>query len=441
MDCKKVLLEKIRDRRAHVAVIGLGYVGLPLAVEFARKGFGVTGIDLDRAKVEGIMAGRSHVEDIPPEALAPLIKAGNLRASASYEPVKEADAVVICVPTPLSKSRDPDMSYIVSATEAIKKHLDRGRLVVLESTTYPGTTEEILLPALSRKGGREGEDFFLAHSPERIDPGNKRFTVANTPKVVGGMSPASTEVAVALYGSIIEKVIPVSSPSAAEIVKLLENTFRSVNIALVNEFALICDRLGLNVWEIIEAAASKPFGFMPFYPGPGLGGHCIPVDPHYLSWKMRTLNFNARFIELAYEINSFMPEYVTRKVALALNERGKSVKGANVLLLGLSYKKDVSDMRESPALDVLERLLRLGADVHYSDPHVPHVKTHDFTLQAKPLERRLLEAADCVVVTTDHSAFDYDLILKAAHRIVDARNAFGARLRKDPALQGKIIRL
>ena len=438
---KKALIEKFRSRDAAVAVVGMGYVGLPLAVEFARVGFRVTGIETDGEKTAALNKGRSYIEDVPPEALAPLLKAKTFCASTDYGVVRSQDAVLLCVPTPLNKGRDPDMSFIVAATQAIAERFGPGKLVVLESTTYPGTTEEILLPALQAAAGREGEDFFLAHSPERIDPANKHFTVANTPKVVGGVSPASTEVAAALYGQIVERVVPVSSPSEAEMVKLLENTFRSVNIALVNEVALICDRLGLNVWEIIEAAATKPFGFMPFYPGPGLGGHCIPVDPHYLSWKLRTLNFNARFIELASEINSRMPHYVADKVVAALNEQGKSVKGSRILLLGLSYKRDVGDLRESPALDVLEHLVRMGADVSYSDPYIPTLNYNGIARQSTAFTEEGLASVDCVVITTDHSAFDYEAVARSARSIVDARNAMAPLLLKDASLRKKVKRL
>jgi UDP-N-acetyl-D-glucosamine dehydrogenase len=438
---KETLIRKFRSRDAAVAVVGLGYVGLPLAVELARVGFRVTGIETDEGKTAALNEGRSYVEDVPSEALAPLLKAKTFCSVTGFDAVRNQDAVLLCVPTPLNKGRDPDMSFIVAASQAIAEHFGPGKLAVLESTTYPGTTEEILLPAFQATGVREGEDFFLAHSPERIDPANKRFTVSNTPKVVGGISPASTEVAAALYGQIVERVVPVSSPAAAEMVKLLENTFRSVNIALVNEVALICDRLGLNVWEIIEAAATKPFGFMPFYPGPGLGGHCIPVDPHYLSWKLRTLNFNARFIELASEINSRMPHYVVDKVVAALNEQGKSVKGSRVLLLGLSYKRDVGDLRESPALDVLEHLVRMGADVRYSDPYIPALNYNSIALHSTAFTEEGLASVDCVVITTDHSAFDYEAVARSARSIVDARNALAPHLLKDPSLRKKVKRL
>ena len=371
---KQVLLDKFARREATVSVVGLGYVGLPLAVAFAEAGFDVLGVEIDSGKVKRINRGESTIADIPSERLAALTEAGKLRATTDYADSSAADAIIICVPTPLRKTRDPDMSYIIQATRAIGEVCSRGSLVVLESTTYPGTTEEIILPELKRAEWRVGDDVFIAYSPERIDPGNQRFTVTNTPKVVGGITADCVEVAEALYACAVDEVVAVSSPTAAEMVKLLENTFRAVNIGLVNEMALMCDKLGVDIWEVIEAAATKPFGYMPFYPGPGLGGHCIPVDPHYLSWKLKTLNYNARFIELASEVNTSMPFYVIDKITQALNDQRRSIRGSRILVLGVAYKRDVADVRESPALDVISLLRQRGADVAYSDPHVPRLQ-------------------------------------------------------------------
>lgn len=423
----QALLEKIAAREARVGVVGLGYVGLPLAVAFGEAGFSVTGLETDPGRVAEVQAGRSYIPDVPSERLAPLVQGGRLRATGDYAAVRDLDALSICVPTPLSKTRDPDLSYIVAATEAIAAHGRAGQLIVLESTTYPGTTEEVVLPRLLRNGYRVGEDLFVAFSPERVDPGNPHYTIRNTPKVIAGATPTCLQVACALYGCIVERLVPVSSTRAAEMVKLLENTFRAVNIALVNEIALMCDRLGLDVWEVIDAAATKPFGFMPFYPGPGLGGHCVPVDPHYLSWKLRTLNYNARFIQLASEVNASMPEHVARKVASALNDEGKPVKGARVLLLGVAYKRDVRDTRESPALDILRLLRAWGAEVQYHDPYVPSLSLDGESLSCTPLTPAVLAAADAVVVVTDHSAYDWDEVLAHARLVVDTRNATRGR--------------
>jgi len=426
----EALLNRIEHREAVVAVIGLGYVGLPLAVAFAEAGFPVVGVDVDPQKVEAIGRGEPYVQDVPSEPLGHLVAAG-LRATTDYDVLREADAAIICVPTPLSKTKDPDLSYIVAAADAVAQRLHRGMLVVLESTTYPGTTEELILPRLQAAQGQAlevGRDFFLAFSPERIDPGRKDWTVRNTPKVIGGMTPACLRVARALYGSAIERVVPVSSPRAAEMVKLLENTFRAVNIALVNEVALMCDRLGLDVWEVIDAAATKPFGFMPFYPGPGLGGHCIPIDPHYLAWKLKTLNYNARFIQLAEEVNFGMPQVVLGKIADALNEDGKPLRGARILLLGVAYKADVGDVRESPALDLLHLLRAKGADVAYHDPYVPSVVLDGapegpVRLECAPLERQTLQWSDCVVIVTPHSTYDWAWVVENSRLVVDTRNA------------------
>ncbi len=426
---KDYLLKKIEARSATVAVIGLGYVGLPLAVAFAENGFPVVGIDVDARKTEALNRGDSYVQDIPSERLRKVLP--RLVATTDYAVLDRCDAAIICVPTPLNKTRDPDVRFLIAAGESVARHIHPGMLVVLESTTYPGTTEELLLPMLTARATLErlqvdsfevGRDFFLAFSPERIDPGNKQWVVENTPKVVGGVTPACREVAVALYGTIIERIVPVSSTQAAEMVKLLENTFRAVNIALVNEVAIMCDKLGLDVWEVIEAAATKPYGFMKFTPGPGVGGHCIPLDPHYLSWKLKTLNYNARFIQLAGEINSEMPHWWVDKVADALNEAGKPVKGSRVLVLGVAYKKDIDDVRESPALDIIELLRQKGADVRYHDPYVPSIRHNAFALTSEPDLDAALDAADCVVVVTDHSWYDWDAVQKRAKAIVDTRH-------------------
>ena len=499
MTHKTTLLTKIQNRTAIVAVIGLGYVGLPLAVAFAKAGFPVIGIDVDEKKVAAVNRGESYIRDVSSADLAVLVGGadlpssavgrrslasdhrpsttdhrssvsdhrpssivyGHLSATTDYTVLEHADVAIICVPTPLSKTRDPDVRYILAAADAVAEHIHPGMLVVLESTTYPGTTEELLLPRLEAGYARRygegdhrpttidqrstvvgrrssvvdtrssvvdgrssfvGTDFFLAYSPERIDPGNTKYTVENTPKVVGGVTPDCLEVASALYGSVVSKVVPVSSPAAAEMTKLLENTFRAVNIALVNEVAIMCDKLGLDVWEVIDAAATKPYGFMKFTPGPGVGGHCIPLDPHYLSWKLKTLNYNARFIQLAGEINSEMPRYWVEKVVDALNEQGKPVKGSRVLVLGVAYKKDIDDVRESPALDIIELLRQKGADVRYHDPYVPEFSYNGTYFVSEPDVEAALAAADCVVVATDHSIYDWEAIRGQAACIVDTRN-------------------
>ena len=420
---KNTLSELIKERRAKIGVIGLGYVGLPLAVEFAAAGFPVTGFEVDGNKIKSLNAGRSYIPDLPGGTVSPLVRGGKLSATGDFKKLAGMDAVIICVPTPLRKSKDPDISYIVSAMDKIEAAFRRGQLIILESTTYPGTTREILLPRLEKRGLKAGKDFFLAFSPERVDPGNPRFGIKNTPKIVGGITAACTSAAAALYETIVEKVLPVSSTEAAEMVKLLENTFRAVNIGLVNEVALMCDRLKLDVWEVIGAAATKPFGFMPFYPGPGLGGHCIPLDPHYLSWKLKTLNFYARFIELAGEINSRMPEHLVDKIGAALNDRGKAVKGADILVLGAAYKKDIGDMRESPALDVIHLLQEKGARVRYHDPYVRSIEIGARRMVGSPLSDALVRSQDAVVVTTDHSVFDMRRIVASARLVVDSRNA------------------
>jgi UDP-N-acetyl-D-glucosamine dehydrogenase len=417
------LRRTILSRRARLGVIGLGYVGLPLSTAFAEVGFDVLGFELDAGRVAAINNGHSYIPDVPTGQVKRLVEDGFLHATTEMERLADIDVISICVPTPLSKTRDPDITAVAAATEAVSRSLRPGQLIILESTTYPGTTREVILPRLEATGLRAGEDFFLAFSPERVDPGNARYTIKNTPKVVGGLDERATELAALLYRQVVEKVVEVDSPEAAEMVKLLENTFRSVNIALANETALMCDRLGLDVWRVIEAAATKPFGFMPFFPGPGTGGHCIPLDPYYLAWKMKTLNYRARFIELAGEINAQMPVHVVGKVVDGLNETERSVKGADILVLGVAYKADIDDARESPALDIIGLLRLRGARVAYSDPHVPMIDLQDTTLYSEPLTPERLAAANCVVIATNHSAFDYDLVTRHARLIVDTRNA------------------
>jgi UDP-N-acetyl-D-glucosamine dehydrogenase len=417
------LIEKASRREALFGIVGLGYVGLPLAVELAGAGYRVLGFDISERVVEGLNAGRSHVKDIRDEQLGAVVQAGRFEATTDMSRMGEPDAISICVPTPLSKFKDPDVSYIVAATEAVKGTLRRGQAIILESTTYPGTTREILQPALESTGLRVGEDFFLAFSPERVDPGNPTWQTRNTPKVVGGITQACARVACALYQPAIERLVPVSTTEAAELVKLLENTFRSVNIGLVNEMAIVCDKLGVDVWEVIEAAATKPFGFMKFLPGPGLGGHCIPIDPHYLAWKMRGLNYKTRFIDLAGELNTEMPLFWVRKVGEALNLQGRAVRGASVLVLGVAYKRDIDDIRESPALDIIRLLEGQGARVSYHDPHVPCFTEDGHDYRSVALTPETVRAADCVMVVTDHSAIDYRLIRREAKLVVDTRNA------------------
>ncbi|MBI3299761.1 MAG: nucleotide sugar dehydrogenase [Elusimicrobia bacterium] len=421
------IIGKIADRKAKIGIIGLGYVGLPLAMEFAAKGFRVTGFDVDRSKVAGLNRGRSHIPDVPSKAVAETVRAGRLTATTRYESLKGMDAVVICVPTPLRKTKEPDLTFIISACEAVVPRLRRGQLIVLESTTYPGTTRELVLPMFEAGGFKAGKDFLLAFSPERVDPANKKFNIANTPKVVGGVTAACGRAAEALYASIVQRVVPVSSTESAEMVKLLENTFRAVNIAMVNELAVMCRRLGVDVWEIIGAAATKPFGFMPFYPGPGLGGHCIPVDPSYLAWKMKALNFEPRFIELAANINSRMPEYAVERLAALLNARRKPINGSRVLVLGVAYKPDVNDVRESPSLDVMKLLMDQGAAVSYHDPYVPSVAVEGRRLRSKPLSRASARACDAAVILTAHRGVDYGLLLANAPVVFDARNALPGR--------------
>jgi len=435
---QETLLHQLQDRSARVAILGLGYVGLPLAVVFAEAGFEVTGIDPDQHKVDTIKRGDSHVQDVPGEQVARLVKQGRLKATTDFSVLREMQAVSICVPTPLRKTGDPDLSYILSATDELAKYMHAGMVVVLESTTYPGTTRELLLPKLGEEHQlRAGEDFFLAFSPERVDPGRKDWTTLNTPKVIGGITPACSAVASTWYAQALQTVVPVSSAEVAEMAKLLENTFRMINIGLVNEMALMCDRLGVDVWEVIDAAATKPFGFMKFTPGPGLGGHCIPIDPLYLSWKLRSLNYTARFIELASEINTNMPRYVVSKVQDALNEFGKPLKGSKILVLGAAYKPDIDDVRESPALDVIGLLKQKGAEVSYHDPYIPRLRHDSWELHSVADLMSAVAEADCVVIVTNHSSYDYPAILAQAKLIMDTRNALGAASRG----QRKVFRL
>jgi UDP-N-acetyl-D-glucosamine dehydrogenase len=423
MSAANRLIQKAESREALFGIVGLGYVGLPLAVELAKAGFRVLGFDVLERVVTGLNAGRSHVKDVSDQALQEIIKAGKFEATTDGSRLKEADAISICVPTPLSKFKDPDVSFIVAATETVKKVLRPGQAIILESTTYPGTTREIMLPALEATGLKVGVDFFLAFSPERVDPGNPVWQTHNTPKVVGGITPDCLRVVCALYQPAIEKLVPVSTTEAAELVKLLENTFRSVNIGLANEMAIVCDKLGVDVWEVIDAAATKPFGFMKFTPGPGLGGHCIPIDPHYLAWKMRGLNYKTRFIDLAGEVNTEMPEYWVRRVGETLNGAGKAIRGSRVLVLGVAYKRDIDDLRESPALDIIKLLEKQGAVVSYHDPYVSGFSEDGHRYESQPLTEATLGEADCVIVVTDHQKIDYDLIRRSGRLVVDTRNA------------------
>jgi UDP-N-acetyl-D-glucosamine dehydrogenase len=420
---KDQLLRKIHDRSATVGVIGLGYVGLPLAVEMAKAGFHVIGYDVSDRVVSRLTAGHSHIQDVPSSEVAAIVRGGLFEATNDETQLGRCDAVSIAVPTPLGKTRDPDMTFVMAAGEAITRQAHPGMLVVLESTTYPGTTREVLLPSLTNRGFVVGEDIFLAFSPERVDPGNPVYHTKNTPKVVGGITSACTDLASALYACCVEHVVPVSSTEVAELVKLLENTFRSVNIGLVNEMAIISDKLGVDVWEVIEAAATKPFGFMKFTPGPGIGGHCIPLDPHYLAWKMRSLNYKTRFIDLASEVNSQMPAYVVEKVMLALNEDRKAVNGSRILVVGIAYKRDIDDVRESPALDVIHLLEEHGAEVTYHDPHVASVRVEGRLRHGAALTPSAVAEADAVVIVTDHRAIDYQMLMDNAGLIVDSRNA------------------
>jgi UDP-N-acetyl-D-glucosamine dehydrogenase len=418
----QALKDKIESKTARVGIVGLGYVGLPLAVEFAKAGFHVTGIDLQQSRVDRLMQGESYVQDVPSGEVSKLVKDRRLDATTDFSIVRQLDTINICVPTPLRKTKDPDMSYIVSAADEVAKYFHSGLLVILESTTYPGTTDELLLPTFEKHGVKVGEDFFLCFSPERVDPGNPIYQTSNTPKVVGGITPACTEMGKLFFSQALEKVVPVSNTRVAEMVKLLENTFRMINIGLVNEMALMCDGMDINVWEVIDAAATKPFGFMPFYPGPGLGGHCIPIDPFYLSWKSKQSGIEARFIELAGNINGNMPHFVVGKIQNALNNHGKAVKGASIHIFGIAYKRNIDDMRESPALDVILLLKKLGAEVSYSDPYVPEVRLDSIDLRSQDALSSA-KKADCCVIITDHSNFDYKGLVDSASLIVDTRNA------------------
>jgi UDP-N-acetyl-D-glucosamine dehydrogenase len=428
------LRERISKKTARVGVVGLGYVGLPLAVEFARAGFEVVGMDVQQSKVDQFNSGHSYVKDVKDHVFKPLVESGKIRATTDFSAIAELDTVDICVPTPLRKTKDPDMSYVVSATDAIAEYLHPGLLVMLESTTYPGTTEELVLPKLSSNGLKVGEDFFLCFSPERVDPGNPKYQTSNIPKVVGGITPACTEIGALFYKQALDTVVPVSSTRVAEMVKLLENTFRMINIGLVNELALMCDRMNIDVWEVIDAAATKPFGFMPFYPGPGLGGHCIPIDPFYLSWKSKESGIEARFIELAGYINGRMPEFAVEKIQNALNDASKPVRGSHIHILGVAYKRDIDDVRESPALDIILLLQRRGARVTFSDPHVKKIQSDGAVLEAQDMLPSV-SAADCVVIVTDHSGVDYPAVVERSKLIVDTRNALKGH-RSD-----KIVRL
>src|SRR5688572_29403502 len=439
MSTKELLTKKLKDKNAKIAILGLGYVGLPLAVVFAEAGFNVTGIDPDKRKIEAIAKGESYIPDVKTESVTKLVKAGKLSATTDFSILKEMDAVSICVPTPLRQTGDPDMSFIISAADELSKYMHKGMVVVLQSTTYPGTTRELLLPKLSSTELKVGGDWFLAFSPERVDPGREDFTTKNTPKVMGGITEACGEVATAWYEGAIDTVYRVSSAEAAEMAKLLENTFRMINIGLVNELAIMCERLGVDVWEVIDAAASKPFGFMKFTPGPGLGGHCIPIDPLYLSWKMKSFNYNARFIELASEINTNMPRYVVSRVMEGLNERSKALKGSRVLVLGVAYKPDIDDVRESPALDVIGLLRQKGADVEYHDPYIPHIhhETDGWKMDSVKDVMKAVKASDAVVIVTNHKVYDFKLIVDSSRFVFDTRNATGKFAKENE----KVVRL
>ena len=438
MDVASQLIEKLKTKKAKIAVLGMGYVGLPFATVFAEAGFEVTGIDPIPEKMAKLNQGESYIMDVPSEVTSRLVKSGKLKGTSDYSVLREIDAVAICVPTPLRNTGDPDLSFIISAAEGLAPYVHAGMVVVLESSTYPGTTREMVLPALTEKSGLVvGKDLFIAFSPERVDPGREDWTTKNTPKVIGGITEKCTEVSAAWYAQALDKVVPVTSTEVAEMAKLLENTFRMINIGFVNELALMCDRLGVDVWEVINAAATKPFGFMKFSPGPGLGGHCIPIDPLYLSWKLHSLNYTARFIELASEINLSMPRFVITKVQDALNDHEKSLKGSNVLVLGAAYKPDIDDLRESPAIDVIHLLEQKGAKVSYHDPYVPVIKRDSGNIQSVPDLMKAVKSADCVVIVTNHKVYDYAAILKESILIVDTRNALGLAGTKN----SKVVRL
>ena len=440
MSTKETLINKLKNKEARIGILGLGYVGLPLAVVFAEAGFHVTGIDPDSRKIDALAKGISYIPDVKTEAVAKLVESGHISATTDFSALKDMDAVSICVPTPLRKTGDPDMSFIMSATEELSKYMHKGMVIVLESTTYPGTTREMLLPTLGTDHDLTiGEDWFLAFSPERVDPGREDWTTINTPKVMGGITEACGEVATIWYEGAIETVHHVSTAEAAEMAKLLENTFRMINIGLVNELAIMCERLGVDVWEVIDAAATKPFGFMKFTPGPGLGGHCIPIDPLYLSWKMKSFNYNARFIELASEINTNMPRYVVSRVLDAMNDRGKILNGSKVLVLGVAYKPDIDDVRESPAMDVIGLLQQKGANVEYHDPYIPHIhhETDGWEMDSVKDMTKAIAEADAVVIITNHKEYDYNAIVDAAQFVFDTRNA----TRKVTDNDGKVVRL
>ncbi|MFC1640330.1 nucleotide sugar dehydrogenase [Gemmatimonadota bacterium] len=423
MDTKSALLSKANDRSALMGVIGLGYVGLPLAVEFAAAGYKVLGFDVSERAVAGINKGQSHIQDVSSERLGEFVASGHIQATTSMDRLSEVDLVAICVPTPLSKTKDPDISFVMAAAESVARTIRAGQVVVLESTTYPGTTRELLLPSIEAHGFKVGRDVFLAFSPERVDPGNPTWQTRNTPKVIGGITEDCRDVVMALYEPAFDTLVPVKSPEAAELVKLLENTFRSINIGLVNEMAIVCEKLGVDVWDVIDAAATKPFGFMKFTPGPGLGGHCIPIDPHYLAWKMRGLNYKTRFIDVASEVNSEMPAFWVKKVAERLNSDSKALRGSKVLVLGVTYKPDIDDVRESPALDILRLLRQQGAEVFYHDPFVPELLEDGELMTSVELSTETIQAADCVIVVTDHTKIDFEIVGSNARQIVDTRNA------------------
>jgi UDP-N-acetyl-D-glucosamine dehydrogenase len=427
MDMKSALIAKANDRSALMGVIGLGYVGLPLAVEFAAAGYKVLGFDVSEKAVAGINSGQSHIQDVPTERLSEFVSSGHIQATTSMDRLSEVDLVSICVPTPLSKTKDPDVSFIMAAAQSVARTIRAGQVVVLESTTYPGTTRELLLPGIEAHGFKVGRDVFLAFSPERVDPGNPQWQTRNTPKVIGGITDDCRDVVMALYEPAFDTLVPVKSPEAAELVKLLENTFRSINIGLVNEMAIVCEKLGVDVWDVIDAAATKPFGFMKFTPGPGLGGHCIPIDPHYLAWKMRGLNYKTRFIDVASEVNSEMPAFWVRKVVECLNADSKALRASTVLVLGVTYKPDIDDVRESPAMDIIRLLRQQGAEVQYHDPYVPEFTEDGEVLTSIEFSAETIQAADCVIVVTDHSAIDYAIVGEHARQIVDTRNALKKR--------------
>ncbi len=427
MDYRSALIAKAQDHSGVIGVVGLGYVGLPLAVEIAEAGYNVLGFDVSADVVDTVNAGRSHVLDVESARLAALVSTGRICATSMMDRLSEVDVISVCVPTPLSKTKDPDVSYVMAVAGAIERTVRTGQAIVLESTTYPGTTRELLLPKLEIRGLTAGQDVFLAFSPERVDPGNPTWKTRNTPKVIGGLTEACRDVVVAFYQNVFDTLVPVSSPEAAELVKLLENTFRSVNIGLANEMAVVCEKLGVDVWEVIDAAATKPFGFMKFEPGPGLGGHCIPIDPHYLAWKMRGLNYKTRFIEVAGEVNAEMPLFWVRKVVERLNDEAKSVRRSRILVIGVAYKRDIDDVRESPSLDIIALLRRQGAEVRFHDPHVKELREDGYVQSSSPLTAEEVEAADCVVIATNHSAVDYSLIEKHARQVVDTRNVLKNR--------------